>query len=85
MYYTWDWKQLKEAPMLRTEYRIFTEAGIDQGLAYTKDGWADPEASAIKDAERLATTNPGRAYYVRMYKTVTKSYVNPAPPITTRL
>jgi hypothetical protein len=43
----------------------------------------DSETRAVESAEIMAKANPGRGFFVA--KTITRSYVSPAPAITTRL
>lgn len=57
-------------------YNVTNEAGTKLGAYATED-------AAILIAEAMAKSNPGREFYVT--KAVTKSYVAPAPSITTRL
>lgn len=57
-------------------YHVCTTDGIAEAHAAT-------EADAIRDAESRARANPGKAYFVT--KAIAKSYVAPAPAITTRL
>lgn len=57
-------------------YEVKNDASLVQST------W-EAEKDAIVEAERLAKTFPGRTYYVM--KPITKSYVAPAPAITTRL
>lgn len=52
----------------------------EHGLVVTTH---ETEGAAIANAEANAKSNPGKAYYVM--KPITKSYVTPAPAVTTRL
>lgn len=48
-------------------------------------GTYSSEEAAVKAAENMAQANKGQTYYVHKSVAITKSYVAPAPAITTRL
>lgn len=88
--YNWTWDDLYSE---RDTYRKYgyESYGIPKVEMYYKvfnehDAWIGnytTEKAATDAAESMAKSNPGRAFYV--LKPHTKSYVAPAPAITTRL